>query len=111
MIQSIDREKCVGCGACVEHCPLDTLRLDEEKKAYIAYGDDCMTCYICERVCPSGAVNVHPFREELPPVFPAVPRSLGGGAPDPKDMDLEAVAADLAKKAEAEEARVTGGAR
>ena len=55
-------------------------RLLEAGKAYIAYGDDCMTCYICERLCPSGAIFVHPFREELPPVFPNIPRALGGGA-------------------------------
>lgn len=48
-------------------------------KAFIAYADDCMTCYICERLCPSGAIFVHPFREELPPVFPDIPKALGGG--------------------------------
>ena len=48
-------------------------------KAFIAYADDCMTCYICVRLCPSGAIFVHPFREELPPVFPDIPKALGGG--------------------------------
>lgn len=35
-------------------------------KAYVAYGDDCMTCFTCELRCPSGAVDVHPFKETLP---------------------------------------------
>lgn len=70
MIANIDREKCVGCGSCVERCPLDTLRLDGEGKAYIAYPDDCMTCYVCERLCPAGAIYVHPFKEILPSVYP-----------------------------------------
>ena len=39
-------------------------------RAFIAYPDDCMTCFICERACPAGAIDVHPFREKLPPVFP-----------------------------------------
>lgn len=42
--------RCMTCGA----------------KAYIAYNDDCMTCFTCELRCPSGAINVHPFKEILP---------------------------------------------
>ena len=70
MIQRIDAERCVGRGACVARCPPDALRLDERGRAFIAYPDDCMTCFICERACPAGAIDVHPFREKLPPVFP-----------------------------------------
>ncbi len=42
--------RCMTCGA----------------KAYIAYNDDCMTCFTCELRCPSEAINVHPFKEILP---------------------------------------------
>lgn len=70
MIEYINSEKCIGCGICIDKCPLDTIRLNDEGKAFIAYPDDCMTCYICERLCAQGAINVHPFRETLPPVFP-----------------------------------------
>lgn len=35
-------------------------------KAFIAYGDDCMTCYSCELRCPAGAIDVHPYKERLP---------------------------------------------
>jgi len=66
MISSIDEAKCSGCGLCVEKCPLDTLRLNDLKMAYIAYPEDCMTCYICEVICPQNAIYVHPFKEPLP---------------------------------------------
>lgn len=35
-------------------------------KAFIAYGDDCMTCYSCELRCPANAIDVHPYKERLP---------------------------------------------
>jgi NAD-dependent dihydropyrimidine dehydrogenase PreA subunit len=40
--------------------------LAETGKAFIAYPEDCMTCYVCEMNCPSGAISVHPFKEVLP---------------------------------------------
>lgn len=66
MISNINKEKCIGCSKCVNACPLDTLRMGEDKKAFVAYPEDCMTCYLCEMNCPSGAVYVHPFKELLP---------------------------------------------
>ena len=72
MIESIDVEKCTGCGICVDCCPLDALRLRETpegSKAHITYPDDCMTCFECEVECPFHAISVHPFKEELPPTI------------------------------------------
>ncbi len=46
----LEAERCLTCGS----------------KAYIAYPDDCMTCYLCELKCPYEAMYVHPFKEELP---------------------------------------------
>ena len=72
MIEHIDEKKCIGCGLCVEICPMDVLRMKTDfdiiapgkkkglpdYKATITYYDDCMTCYTCELNCPAGAIDV-----------------------------------------------------
>ena len=81
MIEKIDGKKCNGCGICVEICPMDVLRLENkidiisqsEQKghlrkytAYIAYPEDCMTCYTCELKCPTEAIDVGYTPLEIP---------------------------------------------
>ena len=59
MITEIDGTKCNGCGICVDICNMDVLRLDTSNgKAYIAYLEDCMTCFNCELGCPEQAIDV-----------------------------------------------------
>lgn len=49
------------------YCPTDVIRLDEKtKKAFIAYLEDCMTCYNCLLDCPANAITLHPFKKEQP---------------------------------------------
>jgi NAD-dependent dihydropyrimidine dehydrogenase PreA subunit len=56
-IKRINEELCIGCGLCVDDCPMDVLRMDGTKnKAYIRYPGDCMVCYQCETVCPQKAI-------------------------------------------------------
>ncbi len=58
MIKSIDKNKCTGCGICVGICNMDVLRLDKNDCAFIAYHEDCMTCFQCELNCPVEAITV-----------------------------------------------------
>lgn len=68
-IKMIDERLCVGCGLCVASCPMDIIRMDEERnKAYIAYLDDCMVCFNCERDCPAEAIYVSPERAKAIPL-------------------------------------------
>ncbi len=54
-----DREKCKGCGRCVEVCPQGVFEM-MEKRAVITDRDRCMECGACVRNCEFGALDVHP---------------------------------------------------
>jgi NAD-dependent dihydropyrimidine dehydrogenase PreA subunit len=59
LINKIDAARCTGCGICVNRCNMDVLRLDTAAgKAFIAYHEDCMTCFECALSCPEDAVEV-----------------------------------------------------
>lgn len=55
---SINREWCKGCGICVEFCPKQVLRLDEEGKAVAVTPQDCICCRLCEFRCPDLAIEI-----------------------------------------------------
>jgi len=53
----IDLERCDGCGKCVEECPMDVFQM-ASNKAQAANEEDCMTCRLCETVCPQLAITI-----------------------------------------------------
>ena len=68
-IERIASAKCIGCGTCVDSCPLDVIRMDEKgEKAFIKYAEDCMNCSSCESDCPADAIYVSPDKYEPPMV-------------------------------------------
>jgi NAD-dependent dihydropyrimidine dehydrogenase PreA subunit len=67
-IESIDSELCIGCGSCVNTCPLDVIRMDDPGKcAIIKYPDDCVSCGYCEPDCPVNAIKVA-LEKHVPPI-------------------------------------------
>lgn len=52
----IDRDKCVGCGLCMEVCPGNLLKMDCDKKACIKCPKDCWGCTSCIKECPRNAI-------------------------------------------------------
>lgn len=61
-IETIDREKCTGCGTCVKACSQDVIRMGADGKPVIKYVEDCIVCLYCEEDCPVGAVFVSPVK-------------------------------------------------
>ncbi len=50
----VNKDKCTGCGTCVDSCPTEAIAI-EGGKAVI--GLACMDCGACPRVCPEGAIR------------------------------------------------------
>lgn len=51
----IDKDVCIGCGQCIDHCPDSCIHFDENRKAEVDI-DYCKGCGICESVCPVKAI-------------------------------------------------------
>ncbi len=52
----IEIEECIGCGKCVEVCPVDALSLNDEEKAQVD-GEKCISCGVCISTCPTDAIE------------------------------------------------------
>ena len=54
----LNKERCKGCGFCVEFCPTGALIMSEElnskgyKLAEVADESKCLSCGLCEIICP-----------------------------------------------------------
>ena len=51
----VDRGMCIGCGICVEECPVDAIVMENEVAEI--YMDDCIHCGRCHDVCDQEAVR------------------------------------------------------
>lgn len=51
---------CIGCETCVDTCPTDVIQFDKEnKRAFIAYPEDCQICHLCRLYCPVDAITIN----------------------------------------------------
>lgn len=51
-----DPELCTACGACIEHCPVSALTMEENLPVVDA--DTCITCFCCQEICPEKAITL-----------------------------------------------------
>lgn len=67
----IIKDRCKGCGYCIEFCPKDVLEFSEEfnVKGYhapvVKNPDDCVNCRLCEMLCPDFAIFCLPEEDAL----------------------------------------------
>jgi len=54
-----NREKCTGCGECVERCMIKAMRFDEELKIPLV----CKYCGICAQFCPHDVIALEEISE------------------------------------------------
>lgn len=52
----INKEKCVGCGKCIEACPGNLIKKDTDGKAFILHERDCWGCTSCLKECGLSAI-------------------------------------------------------
>ena len=55
MAVQIDEEKCTGCGACVEVCPVEALKVEDDKATV---SEECVECGACIDECPNEALSL-----------------------------------------------------
>lgn len=53
-----DKDACIGCGACVDRCPMFAITLTDDGKCEM--NRQCVRCGQCARVCPASARALQP---------------------------------------------------
>ena len=54
MAVKIDKEKCIGCGACIDVCPVSALTMVDDKSTVDESA--CVDCGACVSTCPVEAM-------------------------------------------------------
>ncbi len=59
---TVDRERCIGCGACLSNCPFMVYELKKTGKgkriAEPVDLENCFLCQSCQVQCPTDAIRI-----------------------------------------------------
>lgn len=53
MAAKVNEEKCVGCEACIDVCPISAITMDNSKAVI---SNECFECGACVSACPQEAI-------------------------------------------------------
>lgn len=54
-LNSLKKEQCFGCEGCIQVCPKDAIKIQEDEEAFrypVVDKEKCVQCGMCNRVCP-----------------------------------------------------------
>jgi len=64
-LRETDRERCTGCGQCVEICPVNVVKMEGDFP--VVDQEWCIGCGVCAIPCPSSAIRLVRKSDALPP--------------------------------------------
>jgi NAD-dependent dihydropyrimidine dehydrogenase PreA subunit len=64
-LRETDKEQCTGCGACVEICPVNVVKMEGDFP--VIDKDWCIGCGVCAIPCPASAVKLVRKSDAIPP--------------------------------------------
>ncbi len=64
-LRETDKEKCTGCGACVEICPVNVIKMEGDFP--VIDKEWCIGCGVCAVPCPVSAVRLVRKSDAIPP--------------------------------------------
>lgn len=62
-LAQINEEDCIGCGTCVEICPMEAI--DLEDAVAVLHEEKCLGCGLCAYHCPESAIHLDRTGERL----------------------------------------------
>jgi ferredoxin len=56
MPAKVDVEKCTGCESCIDACPSEAIKMEDDKAVIDL--DTCVDCGVCVDECPVEAISM-----------------------------------------------------
>ena len=54
----VDADLCTACGACVDVCPVEAIKMNDDETLAVVDKETCTGCGDCVEECPTGAIEL-----------------------------------------------------